>query len=120
MLAGALALMVAVVAVSAGVAGGAIATGLVPFREVRGCRLGMTVAKAKAGIGDDCPTLTRQTRRYRGRSSCYFDELPIGNGDHELIYASLVKRCGADATLHKGRVLEITTRCPVSTPSGAG
>jgi hypothetical protein len=95
------------------------------FRQVLGVRLRMTVPQATHAIPDTgCPMLTATTRRDRSRYPCWFTRaaLPPGGVPHEseLIWGSNARRCGADATLLSGRVLDIGTGCKVKLANGAG
>lgn len=97
----------------------------VPFRQLLGVRIGMTVPQARRAIPDKgCPMLTARTRRFRSRYPCWFTTaaLPAGAPAHEseLIWGSKVRRCVADATLLSGRVLDIGTGCKVTLANGVG
>jgi hypothetical protein len=93
---------------------------IVPFQKVAGIGLGMTERQAKQGVGDHCPTLTARTRRNRALYDCYFTTAPLQDGTVELIYTSRTKQCGADATLKKGRILDVGSSCPGAISQGPG
>jgi hypothetical protein len=106
------------------VAASATAT-IVPFKQVSGVRLGMTLRQAKAALGPDCPTLTRTTRRNRARYDCYFDTFRGRGGWLTLIFTRRGE-CGADIDFHarrKGatrRVVDLDSACSDAFADGVG
>lgn len=105
--------------VTSGLTVAAAGATIVPFQKVDGVNLGMTLAQAHSALGP-CTMLTVRNRSRGHVVGCYISDEPTGPGAMQLVFRSLVKRCGAVVGLRAGRVDEVQGGCPDRLASGAG